>query len=87
MQRNSLRSSLSAQTYSIAAEAPGRYAVAAVEWSGGTVVALGDIVFFSEPFRRVEDERALPVHTNSKKALLCWAACPNPAQSRREKFN
>jgi hypothetical protein len=51
------------------------------------VVALGDIVFFSEPFRRVEDERALPVHANSKKALLCWAACPNPAQSRREKFN
>jgi len=86
MQRNSLRSSLSARTYSIAAEAPGRYAIAAVRWSGGTVVALGDIVFFSEPFCCVEDERATTA-ASSKKALLCWAACPNPAQSWRGKFN
>ena len=43
-------------TYSTAAEAPGRYAVAAVvKWGNGTVVALGDITLFSEPFCRVED--------------------------------
>jgi hypothetical protein len=71
MQRNSLRSSLSARTYSIAAEAPGRYAIAAVRWSGGTVVALGDIVFFSEPFRRVEDEHALPPQRAQRR--LCSA--------------
>uniref|UniRef100_A0A7C3SL00 Uncharacterized protein n=1 Tax=Thermofilum pendens TaxID=2269 RepID=A0A7C3SL00_THEPE len=43
-------------TYSTAAEVPGRYAVAAVvRWGNGTVVALGDISLFSEPFCRVED--------------------------------
>jgi hypothetical protein len=70
MQQNSLRSSLSARTYSIAAQAPCRYAVAGVRWSGGTVVALGDIVFFSEPFHR-EDECTLPVQRTRRR--LCSA--------------
>ncbi len=74
-------------TYLSSAEAPGRYAVAALErWGNGTVVALGDITIFSEPFCRVSDNYAF---IRNLAALIANATPPaaRAAEGRIERPN
>ena len=69
-------------TYSTAAETPGRYAVAAVvRWGNGTVVALGDISLFSEPFCRVEDNS---IFIENLASLIANATVAKEREARAE---
>ena len=71
-------------TYSTAAEATGRYAVAAVvRWGNGTVVALGDITLFSEPFCRVEDNHVFIENLASLMANATLARAQAPRAGER----
>jgi len=66
-------------TYSSAAEGPGNYTVAAmVRWGNGTVIALGDLTIFSEPYCRVADNYAFASN------LASFIANASPAAGRAE---